>query len=206
MKFCIFFWRMAAAFFTIAGSIGAEIDTTLMPLMSLASFSSFSAILAVSACTKSSISFLYPAFSSTIFLMASVRSGVLLKNALADFIESWTALKCLQAASPVNASIRLTPAATAPSDTIENIPMRPVAEACVPPQSSTESPNLTTLTLSPYFSPNNAIAPIALASSIVASLFSSSGESRRMSLLTSCSVFSSSSSVILEKCEKSKRK
>ena len=43
--------------------------------------------------------------------------------------------------------------------------MSPVARACVPPQSSVEkSPKETTRTRSPYFSPNIAIAPAAIAS------------------------------------------
>ena len=48
-----------------------------------------------------------------------------------------------------------------------NGPMLPVARQCVPPQSSTENPGtVTTRTRSPYFSPNSAIAPAAMASSV----------------------------------------
>jgi hypothetical protein len=56
------------------------------------------------------------------------------------------------------------------------------------------------------FSPNRAIAPIDLASSIVASRFSQRALLARMRALTLFSVARSSSSVILAKCEKSKRK
>ena len=84
--------------------------------------------------------------------------------------------------------------------------MVPVADVGVPPQSSTESPKRTTRTMSPYFSPNRAIAPIDLASSIVASRFSHRGLFARMRALTFFSTARSSSSVILAKCEKSKRK
>ena len=92
------------------------------------------------------------------------------------------------------------------SETILNRPMLPVAEVCVPPQSSTEPPKRTTRTTSPYFSPNRAIAPIARASSIVASRFSQRGSLARMRALTFFSTASISSSVILAKWEKSKRK
>ena len=64
------------------------------------------------------------------------------------------------------------PAAIALSDRILKNPILPVALVWQPPQSSTLGPNLTTLTLSPYFSPKRAMAPISQASSIVASRFS----------------------------------
>ena len=41
-------------------------------------------------------------------------------------------------------------------------PMSPVAWACVPPHSSTDSPNCTTRTRSPYFSEKSATAPAEL--------------------------------------------
>ena len=45
--------------------------------------------------------------------------------------------------------------------------MSPVARTCVPPHSSMLKPGtLTTRTLSPYFSPNSAIAPAAIASCV----------------------------------------
>ncbi len=44
--------------------------------------------------------------------------------------------------------------------------MSPVRRTCVPPQSSVEkSPNDSTRTSSPYFSPNSAIAPDFIAAS-----------------------------------------
>ena len=64
------------------------------------------------------------------------------------------------APAPVCASMRRTPAATPPSDVIENRPMSPVAAQWVPPHSSMLKVGIdTTRTLSPYFSPKSAIAP-----------------------------------------------
>ena len=71
------------------------------------------------------------------------------------------------APAPVSASMRRTPAATPLSSTITNGPMSPVARTCVPPHSSTLKPGTdTTRTRSPYFSPNSAMAPAAMASSV----------------------------------------
>ena len=68
------------------------------------------------------------------------------------------------AASPVTASMRRTPAATLPSETIRNGPISPVARTCVPPHSSCENPGIsTTRTTSPYFSPKSAMAPSSTA-------------------------------------------
>ena len=53
--------------------------------------------------------------------------------------------------------------------TILMMPMSPVARTCVPPHSSIELPASRTRTMSPYLSPKNAIAPIAIASSLVVS-------------------------------------
>ncbi|CFU02720.1 Uncharacterised protein [Bordetella pertussis] len=61
--------------------------------------------------------------------------------------------------------MRRTPAATPPSDTTLNRPMSPVRRTCVPPHSSREKPMSSTRTVSPYFSPNSAIAPPLTASS-----------------------------------------
>ena len=55
----------------------------------------------------------------------------------------------------------------AASSTTTNVPMSPVARTCVPPHSSTLKPGTdTTRTRSPYFSPNSAMAPAAIASSV----------------------------------------
>ncbi|CFW04017.1 Uncharacterised protein [Bordetella pertussis] len=43
--------------------------------------------------------------------------------------------------------------------------MSPVRRTCVPPHSSREKPMSSTRTVSPYFSPNSAIAPPLTASS-----------------------------------------
>ena len=58
------------------------------------------------------------------------------------------------------------PEETALSCLILNLLILPVVETWVPPHNSLEnSPIVTTLTLSPYFSPNKAVAPSFLASS-----------------------------------------
>src|SRR6266853_2857928 len=109
---------------------------------------------------------------------------------------------CCSAAAPATASMRRTPAATAPSPTILNRPMSPVRSACVPPHSSTEyflppstlgSPPIdSTRTSSPYFSPNSAMAPAAIASSGVIRRVST-GLFSRMRSFTSSSILRSSS-------------
>ena len=145
-------------------------------------------------------------FSPIILVTAAVMSGTLLNISLMPLRVSETVSRRFSAASPVKASILRTPAAIADSETILKKPILPVEVAWVPPQSSTEGPNLTTLTRSPYFSPNRAIAPIPRASSIVASLFSSRWKSLRIIELTRCSTLRISSSVTFEKCEKSNLK
>src|SRR5216683_7942838 len=108
---------------------------------------------------------------------------------------------CSSAAAPANASMRRTPAATAPSPTILNRPISPVRSAWVPPHSSTEyflpspPPIDSTRTSSPYFSPNSAMAPAAIASSGVISRVST-GLFSRIRSLTSSSILRSSSSEI----------
>ena len=63
------------------------------------------------------------------------------------------------------ASIRRTLAALEPSAVTLKMPISAVLATCVPPQSSRETPSIsTTRTHSPYFSPNRAIAPSASAS------------------------------------------
>ena len=88
--------------------------------------------------------------------------------------------------------MRRTPAATPLSRSMVNKPMSPVARQWVPPHSSRLKLGMdTTRTVSPYFSPNNAIAPAAIASlvgltSVITSVL------RRTSSLTSRSIASSS--------------
>ena len=111
------------------------------------------------------------------------------------------------AKEPVSASTRLTPAATPDSDVITNAPISPVRSTCVPPQSSREKtseelfaavvaevvlPIVTTRTCSPYFSPNNAMAPASLASAI-AMVCEPTRVFSRISLLTMASMTYSSS-------------
>ena len=130
----------------------------------------------------------------------------MLKKAFATLNVVSIASTIISAWTPVAASIRRTPAAIADSETILKKPICPVAAACVPPQSSHESPNFTTRTLSPYFSPKSAIAPISCASSMVALRFSSRGLLALMRALTRFSTRSICSSESFSKCEKSKRK
>mmetsp|Transcript_21035 Transcript_21035/g.58376 ORF Transcript_21035/g.58376 Transcript_21035/m.58376 type:complete len:260 (-) Transcript_21035:1957-2736(-) len=68
-------------------------------------------------------------------------------------------------AAPATASMRRTPEAIPPSEIILKPPISAVLETCVPPQSSMLRPGTsTTLTTSPYFSPNMAVAPASCAS------------------------------------------
>ena len=97
----------------------------------------------------------------------------------------------------VNASILLTPAATPDSETILNNLIAAVLETCVPPQNSFEKSLIdTTRTVSPYFSPKRAIAPVFFASSIdIISV--TTGIACAIFSLTIASTLASSSSVIL---------
>ena len=170
-----------------------------MPLISFASSRSTCLNAAAFSLATFSISFLNPSFSSMSFFIASARSGALLNRAFALRRVFSIMSTMFSAASPVLASILLIPAAIALSETILKNPMLPVAEVWHPPQSSTESPKRTMRTWSPYFSPNSAIAPIALASSIVPSLFSTRGKFVRINSLTLFSTLSICSSVSFSK-------
>ena len=205
-RFWTFFCKSRATLRTMAGSMEWSKRTSLMPFTSSAPSSSFWARAAAFSLATASNCLRASACSATSFSMAPVRSGALLKIFLMVFRRSSMWWMLSMALAPVTASIRRTPAATALSDTILNRPMVPVLRVWVPPQSSTESPNRTTRTTSPYFSPNRAMAPILRASSMVASRFSMSGKSERMSWFTRISTARSSSSVIFWKWEKSKRK
>ena len=140
------------------------------------------------------------------FLIADVRSGALLKRAFKSDTRSCILSIISSTALPVIASIRRTPAATLLSLRIRTIPIRPVLLAWQPPQNSTLFPNWITRTLSPYFSPNRAIAPNFLASSIGVLRYSCRGKSCRIRSLTRCSTSRSCSAVTFSKCEKSKRR
>src|SRR6185437_13450169 len=108
---------------------------------------------------------------------------------------------------PLTASTRRTPEETEPSPTSLIRPISPVAPVCVPPQSSVEkSPILTTRTRSPYFSPNNAIAP----SSFTATSIGTSTSVCTVAFPSTCrftmsSICCNSSSATPVKCEKSNR-
>ena len=142
---------------------------------------------------------------------AGTSSGEALSEAAASLSLSSRAVSQARAASPVSASIRRTPEATALSEVILSSWMSPSALTWVPPQSSTEyarsssSPIERTRTSSPYFSPNRAIAPDEIASSMLIRRVPT-GRFSRMWRLTSASTVSISSRVIGLLCEKSKRK
>ena len=110
------------------------------------------------------------------------------------------------AAWPVDASMRRMPAATAPSLSIRNGPMEPVAGTWMPPHNSFDEPNSIMRTVSPYFSPNSIMAPAAWASAMAMSLCSVQAKLARMRCCTKRSILVSSSSVTFWKCEKSKRR
>ena len=75
--------------------------------------------------------------------------------------------------SPVIASNLLIPAAIADSEIILKCQICDVLSTWVPPHNSIDFPNFTVLTVSPYFSPNRAIAPSERAFSIKVFRFSS---------------------------------
>ena len=107
----------------------------------------------------------------------------------------------------MSASIRRTFAALEPSLVIRSSPISDVVRTCVPPHSSRErlpSPISTIRTTSPYFSPNSAIAPSALASSSVV-VIGRTGRLSRIRALTSSSTWRRSSSLSLALWVKSKR-
>ena len=76
----------------------------------------------------------------------------------------------------------------------------------IPPHNSLLSPNSIIRTLSPYFSPNNAIAPCAIATWIGMLLCSFNFNCSSILWFTKSSTWRISSSVTLAKCEKSKRR
>ena len=144
-------------------------------------------------CTSSSAAILPPSSAGDDFSMPAAAPSRACKS-----------LTQVSAFSPVIASTRRTPAATPPSATILNRPMSPVRATCVPPQSSRDDPMSSTRTSSPYFSPNNIIAPVFLASSI-GSTRARVAAFASTSRLTSRSTSAISAAVIGWPCAKSKR-
>ena len=107
-----------------------------------------------------------PLFSSITARTLSARSAGSLSLSMlaASLTLSFTSLNILSIPVPVTPSIRLIPAATEFSPMILNRPIFEVLSRCVPPQNSIDAvssslPIVTTLTTSPYFSSNRAIAP-----------------------------------------------
>ena len=84
--------------------------------------------------------------------------------------------------------------------------MSPVRATCVPPQNSFDSPIVTTRTVSPYFSPKNAIAPACLASAIGSTAVSVAALRADARVDQVLDALRFSSSVSGAKCEKSKRR
>src|ERR1700722_8206246 len=128
------------------------------------------------------------------------------KNCPATFANSKSFLKESSDPIPLIASILLTPLDTDSSPVTFSNPISPVAAVCVPPHSSVENPsdNFTTLTLSPYFSPNSAIAwysftATSMGTSTSVSTFALASTSR----FTMSSISCNSSSATCAKCEKS---
>ena len=138
---------------------------------------------------------------------SGTRSGWVRSTSAASRSSSSCSRISVTAAGPVIASMRRTFAALEPSLTIRNSPISAVVRTCVPPHSSRErppSPISTIRTTSPYFSPNSAIAPSALASSSVV-VIGRTGRFSRIRALTSSSTWRRSSSLSFAVCVKSKR-
>ena len=134
-------------------------------------------------------------------LMSSI--GVVLSISAALTRRAFISSTRFRKASPVTASMRRTPEATDDSLVMRNGPTLAVLSTCVPPQSSMDLPPiLTTRTTSPYFSPNRAMAPSFLASSIGIS-FVSTRMPPSTSSLTRRLILTSSSAVTAEKWVKS---
>ena len=108
--------------------------------------------------------------SSAIFCSAFSRSsaGFALRTAAVSKRRDWARFMVSRDLRPVVASMRRTPEATENSLSMWNTPTLAVLSRWVPPQNSTEKPwpMSTTRTVSPYFSPNRAMAPRCLASSM----------------------------------------
>ncbi len=124
---------------------------------------------------------------------------------------SWATTVCslarkLYASTPTRASMRRTPEPIEDSPSSFTRPSWAVLWTWVPPHSSLEkSPMVTTRTCSPYFSPNSAMAPWRLASSIgMTSAWTSSSRERTSLIFCSTSVRTAPGTAFGE--PKSKRK
>ena len=116
-----------------------------------------------------------------------------------------TKVWCIVAKELDGKSYRFTPDEIEDSERSLNCPISEVLPTCVPPHSSKEnlSSMLTTLTLSPYFSPKRAVAPFFLASSMLTLFSILTLIFSKILVLTISLIFSKESTSILEKCEKS---
>ena len=160
-----------------SGRMGSTAENTLTPFTRRPCESNLFLAPSTACCWKPSTCFFSSSCSLIYFWMVPSRSLALLKRFLRARTMSSIWYIISSVSRPVLASIRRIPAATLASETILNIPIWPVLRAWIPPQNSHEGPKRTTRTLSPYFSPKRAIAPIFLASSIGVSRCSSSGKS-----------------------------
>ena len=130
---------------------------------------------------------------------SSIRPGMSSRGALNVPCRRWTSsrsrLNSLSASMPTSASTRLEPALTDDSWTRLITPICADDDTCVPAHSSLDQgPPISTIrTVSPYFSPNNAMAPIFFASSMGNTLVST-GKSSWMAVFAMVSISSFCSS------------
>ena len=106
-------------------------------------------------------------------MAAGTRSGCVRSARAASCSSASWVRACATASGPVIASMRRTFAALDPSLVTFSSPISAVERTCVPPHSSRDhepSPISTMRTMSPYFSPNSAVAPSAFASSSVVTI------------------------------------
>ena len=136
------------------------------------------------------------AFSSSAFaaIFAGISAVPLTLRAAAVSERSFSLSRtALYAFIPVIISMRRVPAATELSETMRKRPISPVAPTWHPPHSSLEkSPNFTTRTVLPYFSPKRAMAPDFFAVSISVSKISALISERMTSFIMRSAFFSSS--------------
>ena len=140
-------------------------------------------------------------------MASGTRSGCVRSARAASCSSASCVRACATASGPVIASMRRTLAALEPSLVTLSSPISAVERTCVPPHSSRDqepSPISTMRTMSPYFSPNSAVAPSAFASSSVVTI-GRTGSLPVIHALTWSSTARTSSSVRRVPCVKSKR-
>ena len=187
--------------------------STFCPLISCTLLIKSLAWLLANFCCKRSSCFSRSRVLSVIWLTRSAISSRFALSWLASWLSCFSpCCTYLTAPMPVTASIRRMPAAIPCSLTILNKPISPVRCTCRPPHSSMEKglPSLSTVpidntrTVSPYFSPNSAIAPLSCAC-VMLSISTVAGWLARICWLTMFSMVMMSCSVKALSYEKSKR-